>query len=193
MSPPQTQSACLLPAKRRRTVRMLREFRRRQILKFTGGLALALCLTPSSVSGMSYDEDSRTLTVAIQADLSLITDFWRSQFRNTAEENPTSPDLGDAANSHAPRSSVVGAPSTMTEELVPEVDGDLPIATESDALTVAAVDSETLAMSDWESAESRAGNSRGKTFTKDGPSMVTAIVGVVGLIVVFGAYLKGKS
>lgn len=82
----------------------------------------------------------------------------------------------------------------MTEELVPEVDGDLPIATESDALTVAAVDSETLAMSDWESAKKKvAGNSRGKTFTKDGPSMVTAIVGVVGLIVVFGAYLKGKS
>lgn len=190
MSRPQTQLACFLPATFRRTMQIFCGFRGLRSLKSAVGLALALCWTPQSVVGMSSSEDSRSLPVAIQTDLSLVTDFWRSQFRNTAEENSTSPELSDAPG---PRSSNVDSTPAMTEELVPEVAGDLPIATESDALEVAPIDSEMLAMSDWESAESQAGNSRGKTFTKDGPSMVTAVVGIVGLIVVFGAYLKGKS
>jgi hypothetical protein len=174
-------------------MRMLRESVSQRYLKSTGGLALALCLTPSSVTGMTTNEDNRTLPVAIQTDLSLVTDFWRSQFRNISEENTTSPNESGSPNSSGPRSSATDSTTAVTQELVPEVAGDLPIATESDALEVAPIDSETLAMSDWESAESRSGSLREKTLTKDGPSMVTAVVGVVGLIVVFGAYLKGKS
>lgn len=142
---------------------------------------------------MTTNEDNRPFTVAIQTDVSLVTDFWRSQFRNLAEENTASPDLSKSTNAPERLSPTNDSGPAGTDELIPEVDGDLPIATESDALDVETTDSETLAMSDWESAESQAGNPRGKTFTKDGPSMVTGVVGIVGLIVVFGAYLKGKS
>lgn len=193
MSRPQTHSAFFLPAKIHRTIQILCGVRGLRSLKSAGGLALALCWTPQSVVGMSSSEDNRSLPVAIQTDLSLVTDFWRSQFRNISEENSTSPERSDTPNSPGPRSSAGDSTPAMTEELVPEVEGDLPIATESDAMTVTEVYSETLAMSDWESAESQAGNLQGKTLTKDGPSMVTAVVGIVGLIVVLGAYLKGKS
>ena len=162
-------------------------------LKSASGLALALCWTQQPVAAMSSIEESRSYPVVVPTDLSLVTDFWRSQFRNADEQNLELPQSGNSVNTPAPRELAVDVTPAMTEELIPEVEGDLPIATESDAMTFTEVDSETLAMSDWESAESQAGNPQGKKLTKEGPSMVTAVVGIVGLIVVFGAYLKGKS
>ena len=173
--------------------RSIKTGRRRGVLASIFTAAVACCCSQCHAMGIETQRDPSSVQVLAGSDCSLVTDLWRSQFLVSSEVNQGSADSENGQGSAAARTVGTSAHAFGSEEIALGTQADLPIPTETDPFETVGVNSESLTMTDWESAESNAVGSKGKTFTKDGPSVVTAIVGVVGLIVVSGAYLRGKK
>lgn len=173
--------------------RRLMTGRVRGVIASAFAAAFACCHLPCEAMSMDVQRDSDPAQITLGADCSLVTDLWRSQFLMSTDVNQDSGDLIGGRGSSASRTMSADTSAFGSEEIASGMQGDLPIPTETDAMETVGFSSETLTMTDWETAESHAVGAHGKTFTKDGPSAVTGIVAVVGLIVVSGAYFRGRK
>ena len=127
-------------------------------------------------------------------ELSLPTEFWRSEFLHNIER-PERLDPSEVGDQHpgvpaaTMQNSVPGfIVSSLEEELLQQ---HTPTDSET-AVTATDVDvSKSHATStEWDQAACSAIGPQGDKTTHDGPSVITAIVGVVGIVVVFGAYFS---
>ncbi len=150
------------------------------------GIAAAFCGPQSIVAS-----DGAPVRLLDGTDLSMVTDFWRSTFGMLADRAVDSEKESDttAVADHQVSDSVSAPPMSASEMIT----SDLPIASTMDTQIADESSEDLVIMSDWETSESEAVVGRGKTFTKNGPSAVTAIVAIVGFIVVGGAYLSGRK
>lgn len=125
-------------------------------------------------------------------ELSLTTDFWRSEFHKpeaTEQRIPSGPEsrrypggLSTALQNALPRFS---AASLAEEQALQEHSA----ADAESQITSAFEDSNTTpTFSEWDRAASTAIGPRGESTTREGPSLITAIVAVVGIVIVFGTY-----
>lgn len=133
--------------------------------------------------------------VSNHPELSLPTEFWRSEFLNNIE----SPERQDPAAAAGDQHPVL--PGATMQDSAP---GFLVASLEEELFRKhTATDSETAAgapdfdvsnphatPSEWEKAACFAVGPQGDRTTHNGPSVITAIVGVVGIVVVFGAYFS---
>jgi hypothetical protein len=146
--------------------------------------------TPAIFSGA-------TMLAADRADLALDTGLWRGAFLKTQEEEaspvPGTSDDDDHQSLQAMRTSDVRDNSDIVnlEGAAEEYfeDGEvLTVQSTGDDIVVTGEMSENL--SDWEQAICNVSDGKALAAGQKGPSMITAIVAVVGVIVVIGAYLK---
>lgn len=137
------------------------------------------------------------MLAADRADLALDTGLWRREFLKVQEDEATTvPGASDAENQQslqAMRTSDVRDNSDLVnlEEAAEEYfeDGEvLPVLTTGEDIVVTGEIAENL--TDWEQAICNVSDGKALAAGQKGPSMITAIVAVVGVIVVFGAYMK---
>ena len=137
------------------------------------------------------------MLAADRADLAIDTGLWRGEFlRIQDEEESSAPATSDDENHQglqALRSNNVRENSDLVnlEEAAEEYfeAGDvLPADSTGEAILVAG--DVPAHLSDWEQAICNVSDGKALAAGQKGPSMITAIVAVVGLIVVIGAYMK---
>jgi hypothetical protein len=152
------------------------------------GIVVASWIGETGVAGTTLNNTVRsslmTRNATFDGDLGLTTDFWRSQFgtmpdKRHFEEHPTTTINAQIAQSLVMSYSSEGG---VTAPI------DVPTGKES---TLESGSTEH-SMSEWETAESKASGPARVTLTQNGPSLVSGVVAVVALIVVFGAYLRGR-
>lgn len=133
-------------------------------------------------------------------DQSLVTDFWRSEFLRKPENDSNQTDgAAHISNNRAAGSAAIVATNPVdlslwsdsivgiTHDSSPETAIDVSDATElSEYETAVAHHS----LSDWERAAS---GPVAKLEPQNGPSVVTVIVAIVGIVVVSGAYLTSAE
>lgn len=138
-----------------------------------------------------------TMLAADRADLALDTGLWRGEFLK-AQEEEASPSSGASDDENhqslqAMRTTDVRDNSDFVnlegaaEEYFEEGEVLLVESTGDDIVVTGEV-SENL--TDWEQAICNVSDGKALAAGQKGPSMITAIVAVVGLIVVIGAYMK---
>ena len=138
-----------------------------------------------------------TMLAADRADLALDTGLWRGEFLKTQEEEaspvPGASDDEDHQSLQAMRTTNVRDNSDLVnldgaaEEYFE--DGEVvPVQSTGDDIVVTSEMPENL--TDWEQAICNVSDGKSLAAGQKGPSMITAVVAVVGLIVVFGAYMK---
>ena len=149
-----------------------------------------IAATPGVFSGA-------TMLAADRADLALDTGLWRGEFLKTQEEAAApAPGAADDENHQslqAMRSTDVRRNSDLVnmEGAAEEYfeDGEvLPVQSTGDEIVVTGEMHENL--SDWEQAICNVSDGKALGAGQKGPSMITAVVAVVGVIVVIGAYMK---
>lgn len=126
-----------------------------------------------------------------EADFSFRTDLWRSAFGNPADRlelRGPDQDAQDAVHADA----VASLPIRILDG-VQGISSEFPLMSSGELPSDEECTADQVEMSDWETSESRVAADGIKTSTKDGPSVVTAIVAIVGVIVVGGAYLSGRA
>ena len=138
-----------------------------------------------------------TMLAADRADLALDTGLWRGEFLKSQDEE-ASPVSGTSDDENhqklqAMRSTDVRENSDIVnlEGAAEEYfeDGEVqPVPSTGDEMVVTGEIPENL--SDWEQAICNVSDGKALAAGQKGPSMITAIVAVVGVIVVIGAYMK---
>jgi hypothetical protein len=136
------------------------------------------------------------MLAADRADLAIDTGLWRGEFLRSQDEETSAPATSDDENHQslqALRSADVRENSDVVnlEDAAEEYfeDGDvLPAESTGDEILVTGEMPENL--SDWEQAICNVTDGKALSAGQKGPSMITAIVAVVGVIVVIGAYMK---
>ena len=170
--------------------------------RFATAALLTLCLglltksrplsaaTPGVFSGA-------TMLAADRADLTLDTGLWRGEFLKTQEEDASPvPGASDDENHQSLQamrtidvrddSDIVNLEGAAEEYFE---DGEvLPVQSTGDDIVETGEMSENL--TDWEQAICNVSDGKALAAGQKGPSMITAIVAVVGVIVVLGAYMK---
>jgi hypothetical protein len=146
--------------------------------------------TPGGFSGA-------TMLAADRADLALDTGLWRGEFLKTQEDD-TSPAPGDSVDENhqslqSMRTSNVRDNSDLVNlegaaEEYFEAGEVVSVQSSGDEVVVTGEMAENL--TDWEQAICNVSDGKTLAAGQKGPSMITAIVAVVGLIVVIGAYMK---
>lgn len=129
-----------------------------------------------------------------RSDLAFRTELWRREFFL-----PTETKEEDTEEEQAADSTVDGNDSTASESLEPLAnitdamidEGTIDQVSSPDSNQVVA-DIALTSLSDWEQAVCNATRSVGNTMGQQGPSILTVVVGVVGAIVVCGAYFKSS-
>jgi hypothetical protein len=167
-----------------------------------GAMLLTLCFSlPTTSQPLSAATprvfSGATMLAADRADLALDTGLWRGEFLKVQEEEKSStPATSDDGNHHglqSLRSNNVREKSDIVnlegaaEEYFENGDA-LPVESTDDEIRVTGEVSENL--SDWEQAICNVSDGKALSAGQKGPSMITAIVAVVGVIVVIGAYMK---
>lgn len=138
-----------------------------------------------------------TLMTADRADLALDTGLWRGEFLKSQDEE-TSAVAGTAddenqqglqaqrANDVNERIHFINLEDTAEEDFE---DADV-LLTESTGDEILAATEIPENLSDWEQAICNVTDNKNLSGGQKGPSMITVIVAVVGMIVVIGAYMK---
>lgn len=137
------------------------------------------------------------MLAANRADLALDTGLWRGEFlRIQDEEESSAPATSDDENHQglqALRANDIRKNSDIVnlEEAAEEYfeAGDV-LPADSMGEAVLATGDVPAHLSDWEQAICNVSDGKALSAGQKGPSMITAIVAVVGLIVVIGAYMK---
>jgi hypothetical protein len=173
-------------------------FRQRTVVAILlTGCFLLITMSQSLSAATHRVFSGATILAADRADLALNTGLWRGEFLKVQEEEESS----------VPGTSVDESPQSLQAMRAAEVrqkvdivnleeaaeeyfeDGnDVPVESNSDEILV--TDDVPEHMSDWEQAICNVSDGKGLAAGQKGPSMITAVVAVVGLIVVIGAYLK---
>lgn len=126
-----------------------------------------------------------------RADLSLGAALWRSEFLGAdTKKHPEEAAESSATRRHADRSDEVFSGLAAAEDFY---ENETLFSSDSAAIDHSADHSSTQSMNDWQNAVCNADGSQGKHITAQGPSAVTAVVAVVGAVVVFGAYFKSSN
>ena len=170
--------------------------------RFATAAVLTLCLglltksrplyaaTPGVSSGATMLADDR-------ADLALDTGLWRGEFLKTQEEEASpAPGASDDENHQslqAMRRTDVRKNSDLVnlegaaEEYFEDGEVLLDQSTGADIVVSGEIHEN---LTDWEQAICNVSDGKALAAGQKGPSMITAIVAVVGVIVVIGAYMK---
>ncbi|MFO1002132.1 MAG: hypothetical protein U0936_17490 [Planctomycetaceae bacterium] len=138
-----------------------------------------------------------TMLTADRADMALDTGLWRGEFLKVQEEEEsTAPGTSDdenhqglqslRANDVVKNSEIVDLDEAAEEYL--EAGETSLVESTTDEVLVSVEVPEHL--SDWEQAICNVSDGKALAAGQKGPSMITAIVAVVGVIVVIGAYMK---
>lgn len=137
------------------------------------------------------------MLAADRADLALDTGLWRGEFLKAQDDKATpGPGTSDDENHQSLQAlrdnDVRGNSKLVNLEGAAEEyfeDGEvLPVQTTGDDIAVTGEMQENL--SDWEQAICNVSDGKALAAGQKGPSMITVIVAVVGVIVVLGAYMK---
>lgn len=138
-----------------------------------------------------------TMLAADRADLSLDTGLWRGEFLKTQEEDasptPEASDDETLQGLQAMRTTEVRDNSGLVNlegvaEEYFEAGEVVNVQSSGDEVVMTGEMAENL--TDWEQAICNVSDGKTLAAGQKGPSMITAIVAVVGLIVVIGAYMK---
>jgi hypothetical protein len=138
-----------------------------------------------------------TLMTADRADLALDTGLWRGEFLNSQDEETSAVagtlDDKNQQGLQAMRASDVSKRIDVVnlEDAAEEYfeDGEV-LLTESTGDEILAATEIPENLSDWEQAICNVTDDKNLSGGQKGPSMITVIVAVVGMIVVIGAYMK---
>lgn len=138
-----------------------------------------------------------TLLAADRADLALDTGLWRGEFlKNQDEETSAATGTSDDENTQGLQALQAAEVREKTdivnlEEAAEEYfeDGQVLLA-ESTGDEILATTDMPENLSDWEQAICNVSDGKALSGGQKGPSMITVIVAVVGVIVVIGAYMK---
>jgi hypothetical protein len=146
--------------------------------------------TPTCSSG-------RTIPAADRSDLALDTGLWRSKFLKTQDEE-TSPTAGLSDDERHQSLQALRAGEVHKNSDIIDLEGAaeeffedgnaLPAELTGDEILATTVMPEHL--SDWEQALCNVSDGKTLAAGQKGPSMITAVIAVVGVIVVIGAYMK---
>ena len=138
-----------------------------------------------------------TLLAADRADLALDTGLWRGEFlRNQDEETSTATGKSDDEN-HQSLQALRAAEVREKTDVVNLEEAAEKYFEDGQALLAESTGDEVLAatempehLSDWEQAICNVSDGKALSGGQKGPSIITVIVAVVGVIVVIGAYMK---
>ena len=131
------------------------------------------------------------------AETNLDSGLWRSVFLPVASE-PHAPEAASTDGRPEAVSNVV-TNIAVPDDLSPSVESittsGMDAALRSDEGSAVAMHnaSDVAQLSDWDRALVAATGVKQTSYTTNGPSVVSVVVGVVGLIVVCGAYLSGRG
>jgi hypothetical protein len=161
-------------------------------------LCLGLLTKPRPLNAGTPEVYSEaTMLAADRADLSMDTGLWRGEFLKTQEEDASpTPELSDdetRQSLQAMRTTDVRDNSDLVNlegaaEEYFEAGEVVPDQSDGDEVVVTGEMAENL--TDWEQAICNVSDGKTLAAGQKGPSMITVIVAVVGLIVVIGAYMK---
>jgi hypothetical protein len=138
-----------------------------------------------------------TLLAADRADLALHTGLWRGEFlRNQDEETSAATGTSDDEN-HQSLQALRAAEVRKKIDLVNLEEAAEEYFEDGQVLIAESAGDEILAktempenLSDWEQAICNVSDGKALSGGQKGPSIITVIVAVVGVIVVIGAYMK---
>lgn len=135
------------------------------------------------------------------SDLSISTNLWRSEFVLEAAEEKESPEGTDGAADQSSGPSEVPAGTNDRirhakvvglEELLLDSQGTT-IETKPSGYDDLVQGDNQASLSDWEKAATRSAGGIGVGATSSGPSIISMVVGVVGIMIVVGAYCSSSS
>lgn len=156
--------------------------------------AFSFFATCGAVSGSLDASPVPSLTFPAErdrADLSLDASLWRSIFhRADGKENWDEASGGSVTPLQASHPDAVFSGLTAAEDFF---ENESLFSVDSASLNRSVQSSATQTMTDWQNAVCNADGVQGKKTTAQGPSAVTAVVAVVGAVVVFGAYFKSSG
>ena len=137
------------------------------------------------------------------SDLSLSTNLWRSEFvTDAAEQNDRSDGAdgeGAAGQFSGPRENSDGGKQETRRSKVVRLEEQLfenqaaTVETELSGTDTIAQSENQAALSDWEKAATRSSGGIGIGATSSGPSIISMVVGVVGIMIVVGAYCSSSG
>jgi hypothetical protein len=140
-------------------------------------------------------------SLAVSPDIGWDSGLWRAAFQHLPEtEQSGSKAVRDPIEPHANADAVQQgtAAEPLAALVIPEpvptdVMESIADANSQEAARSSDVGEDGPRMSGWDQAAVSAIGGREKSFKKDGPSVVSIMVAIVGLIVVCGAYLSGRG
>jgi hypothetical protein len=161
-------------------------------------LCLGLLIEPRPLhAGTSGTFSGATMLAADRADLAIDTGLWRGEFLKTQEEE-RSPAPGDSVEEDHQSLQAIRTTDVRDNSDFVNLEGAaeeyfeagevVPVQSSGDEVTVTGEMAENL--TDWEQAICNVSDGKTLAAGQKGPSMITAVVAVVGLIVVIGAYMK---
>lgn len=160
-------------------------------------LALTLTKTPTLSAAIPRVYIGSTMLAADRADLALNAGLWRGEFLSTREEEASSaPGASDDENhqsQQALRATDVHLNTNIVnlEGAVEEYFQDgATIHADSTGSEIMVTEETSEHLSDWEQAICDVSDGKNFQAGQKGPSMITAIIAIVGVIVVIGAYMK---
>jgi len=163
------------------------------------GLTLVgtLCLSMCSAAQQTQSPSFRQSVPQIASDaIGFDSGLWRSEYlqQPTQEDKDTKHSASDVATSATISSSAKSPPPAFvySDKLV-TIPLDIPAVIETPMQHANGESSllmEETAMSEWENAVAESGGSVTPGSTASGPSVTSAIVGFVGIMIVIGAYVS---
>jgi hypothetical protein len=126
-----------------------------------------------------------------RADLSLEAGMWRSEFQ-WADSKKSPDDTSGKSDTPMTANNTDAAFSGLTAA-VDCFENESLLDTEASSVNRDVQHPLNQTMTDWENAIFNADGVQKKTMSAQGPSAVTAVVTVVGAVVVFGAYCKSSG
>ncbi len=169
-------------------------------IKFVTAIALGMAAESNLCTAAVVPGIGAAIRGVDRADLAFGTDLWRSEFMRSEDDRDETKDAdsrdtdleGTVVNGTTvptPRSALALSFADAAEDFFE--DGMGPMMEETTDRSISIADSQ-LSLSEWDQAAASALAPGDKiTSSEGGPSAVTAVVAIVGAIVIVGAYLKG--